>query len=693
MKRLVSLTILLTALLSSTIAFAAENREITVDGMIDSFVHDDDTLYYMSNSNHQVFALTLTDQEPTSIGQGGEALVVIQGNLYTLDADTETLRMIVQKNHQHAVNGVRLPITSALGGKDGWNIENMQDTPDGLYFLLYVDDDTDIPILCRYDWAQGTASSRKCGALHTYCYAGADQLYIIEREEQGRKVSRYNWSTKESAFIAYAPQGTNGFVYHQDRLFGSASGDIYQLTDDGYFTLSVKSPMGTDSRFAGCIMHEDWYVSALMSRIVFWNIHQAANASTSLTVLGASENTGYTAFLFEHPEVTVSFEQLDSDPMQLMQRMMTGELAFDVMKVTSNQLDIQRLATKGYLEDLTADSYLLQEVLSMYPAIQNAVMLANHLYAVPCDVTMDRGISYNDYNWRNAGLTDEQLPHSFLELFQFAQHDFSDLADDYALFPSGIDVHERFLDELLYMRIAENTQLGQSIRFSTAEFQALLLQLEAEIAIMTKAKTTPAFFRFGDVASLLPGNGRMLPLSLDGNTAPMIPAKISFYIVNPMSANKDMALAYIHSCVEAASGTIKLLLYPSAHDPIYSAYYLAEKPRLEAEAASLQSQINQLADDADQRALQEALALNQAAQAELDNANYKYDVSPDDIRSYQQDIAPYLFIRGALMHQIYTSDGSVFDTAIRQYLDHQMSIDQLLMELDRICSMIEMESE
>lgn len=692
MKRLISLIVLLVTMVLSVNAFAEGNKVVSANDYILSFVHDEDTVYFMTNSSRQVYSVGLADQEPTNIGQGGENLVVINNNLYTLDYNTEKLRLIVQNNHEHNVDGTRLPITSSLtNGSDVWEVANMQDTPNNLYWLLYVDY-SDEPILCRYNWAQGTASYRKVSYLLSYCYIDSDDLFIIQLDEKGRKVSQYNWSTDEMIFISYAPQGTNGYILHNGQLFGSESGNIYYLTDDGNFSLYAKSPVAMDSRFSGCILHNDWYVTASLSEVAFWSLSQSTHSSSSLTILGASNDSGYNEFVFAHPEVDVSVVQLEGNPdtSQLLQRMMLGELQFDVMKLNSNDFDIQRLASKGYLADLTSDIQLLQTVLSMYPSIQEMAIMGNRLYAIPCDIHVNNGIRYANNNWELAGLSDEEVPHTLIELLQFAQNGYLDVSDDFSLFSSELNLREQLLNEILLLQIAENTQAGRPIRFNTSEFKNFLHQFEDTLTVMTKAsRNGPYLFSIGDTSLL---SGSMLPLSLYGATEPIVPVNVSFYVVNPMSMNMEMALEYIRACVYATNDTSKLLLYPAEQEPIYSLYYLSTKTMLEMEAATLQSQIDKLTDNADKRDLQEQLSFNLSQQEELDAGSMKYSVSPDNIRYYDKNIAPYMFMRGTNLHSIYNNTGFVFESTIRQYLDNRLSIEQFVTELDRVCSMIEMEA-
>lgn len=696
MKRCMMLLLLLAILITSRTALAASGYLETGSRLGDVVVADD-TVYYMLEDTREVYAWRPGEESAVYCGQGGEALLSAGSGLYTLDHDAMSLRLLAGADA--GFDGMKLPIDKLVKDRNTyWNACMMQWTPDGLYWLMSIDYSDDVE-LCRYDPMTDSFSHKKVSRLMAFCLRGDGSLYVVEPDYEGRKVSRFDWAGKKLEYVAHVPQGSNGFVMQGEDLLCVADKEVFRMAPDGSVASVMKVPVSMDSRFSGCLMQGDCYVTGMWDKLGARSISQSSAQAVRLTVLGGEgfADDGFTRFMLAHPEVDVTLLDMGdiTDASALMQKLMTGELEYDVI-LLNEYFDLQQLMARGYLQDLSSDEALMQGVGRMCPALQSAVMSNGRLYAVPCSVLGSNLMVYYPEQWERAGLAD-RVPSSWAELLQFIIDDYPALSDEGVLFAGVTPGYERqaLFGALMRQAVMEAASAGEPIRMNTPAFKALLDQFERAMAVAERGR--------GDSYCLMDvgvGNStnalqryaaQMLLLSLDGAEAPVVPVRMQCYAVNPRSEHQELAIEYVRTCMDAVSANMRLTLWPDERTPILSSYYQLYQPQQRAEIDALESQVAAMEDSAEKRELQELLVVKYQELEALEST--KYEVSMEMIDCYRERIAPHLFVPNSMALSVTDVSGErfIFDNAIGQYEDHRMSADQFAAEIDRIIVMIEME--
>lgn len=618
-------------------------------------------------------------------------LFIADGVLYTLRKSPCQIIRIGQDRPDAPFDGLLIPhFEKRTGARDVWTPYAMQNTGTGLFWMMNVND-TDQAILCKFDLEKQELSSRSIDDLHAYCVHDDGTIWIIQRGMEGRILSAYHWEDATLEKLAVLPQGANGFVLQGDALLFNVKSEIMRRTPSGDIESVMYMPFLCDSRINSVLLDGDILTAAFSSQLACRSIQQGQNGQITLMVLNDDASTpGYLTFHQANPEVEVQFSQLKHYPntIELAQQILTGELPYDVFRISSSAFDLQALADKGYLEDMTGSLPLLEAVLQMEPQVLEIAMAQDRLVAVPCGI---HG-SYTAYmadNLRQAGLSDQDIPRSYDAFYDFMINWHASGAgedDAFCLFSiEQGDVFPFFLKELLKANIACYASQRKPVTFDTEEFRSLLTKCrQAAEAVEQENLAGYVLFELGYGRIT---DRQVIPLALTDAAEAVIPVIMDFYVINPLSANKQQALAYIESCVAAYTQEQRLQLYPAYREPIVNPAYTAYMHQWATEEEALKSKLD-TRDNAQRAEVQHLLDDHQLRR---NNAPAQYDISPDDIAYYKEQIAPRMFIPNSSMMDLTVHDTFAFETSISRYLDGNMSDDQFIEALENVCQMIAME--
>ncbi len=195
---------------------------------------------------------------------------------------------------------------------------------------------------------------------------------------------------------------------------------------------------------------------------------------------------GCKQFLSVHPDVTIEHNTdfVDSTS-ELVGQLVTKQFNFDVMSLSSMQINPHILMEKGYYLDLSQSETICQAVESMYPAFQQAATYDGKLYAFPYGVGF-HFMQIDPDDWREAGYTDDDIPQSYEELLQFLEGLCERLENDpdlpihmYMFFNALGDYdasdYTLFLTQLfLEDYIMQQQMAGKILSFDDEELEALL---------------------------------------------------------------------------------------------------------------------------------------------------------------------------------------------------------------------------
>ena len=385
-----------------------------------------DRTVYVRTSRGQVYAIqpdsgTLSLYDSGYAASDYDGLFAVDGILYTIRKDACQFVGVGESAHGAPLDGFVIPdFKKITHAREGWEIFNVRNTSSGLFWMMNPGD-TDGACLCRFDPEKKKLTCRSIQNFHEYGVSENGSIWIIQTGEGGRILSSYNWKSGKLTKAAVLPRAANGFVMQDDSLIWNDREDISRRMPDGTAEHVMYMPVTHNNRINSLLVDNDLLVNARDNMLACKSIRQARESTGSLTVLDiGTQDKGEYTFHNEHPEIEIRRSRLDydTDYDELYRKMLSGELEYDVLRISTSNIDLRALAEKGCLADLSSSSSLLEAVQQMEPRLLDTVMPDGRLLAVPCEIH-GRFTKYYASNLALAEFSPEDLPSTYDEFYDF----------------------------------------------------------------------------------------------------------------------------------------------------------------------------------------------------------------------------------------------------------------------------------
>ena len=539
----------------------------------------------------------------------------------------------------------------------------------------YSGDEITMPVIQRLDIATGETTdciSMTDTNMTSFCYdAASDTLYIPTQDTLYRSVGFGALEPCAYLNLQYISWGTNGLVL--DGKFYIAT----SFNGNGWScTTTDPSLMPARALRIGTYFRDD-------------------------TMAG---------FMNAHPDIPIVLADVNSfSADQLAQSMVSGNDAADIYSLSLSYGSFDQLRQKGYCVDLSNSEVLLNAVKQMNPDFTASFYQDGKLYAFP-ESASAISFGYSPSALEKIGLTEDDLPKTFLEFIDFAVMWIEDYADEYpdlSLFEYNYDIRNMFIGVIISRYVAYTATTGENLNFDTPLMHKLLNKLDSALPklkelnpedenqgfgmgfVTTSGGETTSLFT--ESMDLTPqqytwGDYKPLLLPLDEGMEPAETLILQVYLVNPNSECQREAITFLEYLAEHMDETTKIALYPDENTPVedpHMARYLADaQKQLEDAKASKET-----ADDADKRNWDDTISMYE------DNIAYYesnlYFVSADAIAQYRS-IEPYLHVYTNSLYASLSTDGAKL---LQRYLDNEINSDQFIKEFNRIIRMIQLENQ
>ena len=125
-------------------------------------------------------------------------------------------------------------------------------------------------------------------------------------------------------------------------------------------------------------------------------------------------------FMNAHPDIPIVLADVNSfSADQLAQSMVSGNDAADIYSLSLSYGSFDQLRQKGYCVDLSSSEVLLNAVKQMNPDFTASFYQDGKLYAFP-ESAGATGFGYSPSALEKIGLTEDDLPKTYLEFIDFA---------------------------------------------------------------------------------------------------------------------------------------------------------------------------------------------------------------------------------------------------------------------------------
>lgn len=436
-------------------------------------------------------------------------------------------------------------------------------------------------------------------------------------------------------------------------------------------------------------------------------------AAGALTVANEGGTTKHMAVVAEHPELNVTLASEYPQTMEeLTTAMVSGTGSMDVLCLTTSYNPVERLIDKGYAADLSGYPELMAVAGRMDPRFTQSVMRDGKLYALPVALSTNT-LGVNAEAMEKLGLTESDLPATWLEFLDFAANYYYDYGEENAdVALMDLNMRRSLFQMIRDQYVAAQLRDTGSVSFDTPLFRKLMQALEAiDFAELDPYEVKgdkiwegndanefyekqQLFTRYSEASPRAmdqSGYGRSnqpLILRLDSETEPVLPVIMTVMIVNPRSTRMDQAAAYLTAYAgHYDAETENIMFFPDQNDPVPNSYYEVQKQSYEESLRDVDSRIEK-ADESEKASLRETREQIQGYLDELENQ--RMSVTEEMIQAYREQVAPYLYVTPQTPLTNPESSNEL-DTLTSQYLDHAIDLDTYIREMDQRVRMMMLE--
>lgn len=436
-------------------------------------------------------------------------------------------------------------------------------------------------------------------------------------------------------------------------------------------------------------------------------------AAGALTVANEGGTTKHMAVVAEHPELNVTLASEYPQTMEeLTTAMVSGTGSMDVLCLTTSYNPVERLIDKGYAADLSGYPELMAVAGRMDPRFTQSVMRDGKLYALPVALSTNT-LGVNAEAMEKLGLTESDLPATWLEFLDFAANYYYDYGEENAdVALMDLNMRRSLFQMIRDQYVAAQLRDTGSVSFDTPLFRKLMQALEAiDFAELDPYEVKgdkiwegndanefyekqQLFTRYSEASPRAmdqSGYGRSnqpLILRLDSETEPVLPVIMTVMIVNPRSTRMDQAAAYLTAYAgHYDAETENIMFFPDQNDPVPNSYYEVQKQSYEESLRDVDSRIEK-ADESEKASLREIREQIQGYLDELENQ--RMSVTEEMIQAYREQVAPYLYVTPQTPLTNPESSNEL-DTLTSQYLDHAIDLDTYIREMDQRVRMMMLE--
>lgn len=447
-------------------------------------------------------------------------------------------------------------------------------------------------------------------------------------------------------------------------------------------------------------------------------IDDPAVQNGALTISGDTYSSSHRAFIQNNPDIDIEINNTISteDFTALANAMVSAEDSLDIITVNSQFCPLARIIDKGYAADLSAYPGIADVVATMDPSLTSCLMRDGNLYGIP--ISLDgNGLAYVPEILGELGMTEEDLPTTFVELLDFFtnwQYDYGEDHPEVSLI-GELNVKSVLMNIMMTSYMDVQLRDNGSITFDTPLFRKLMAAFEqidfTEIdpyeqygddiwndsdAVNEFYSRDTLFVNYGDYISPtsfgVDNYCMTMALPLDEGIEPLLAVSPIVMIVNPRTTRMDQAVIYLSEYVKNYDDYVSFALFPDNNEPVVNPTYELQMKSMNDELEKLKAQLEK-AEPEMKASLQESIDYYEESLANSDR--WKMRVSEEQITSFREKATPYFFAKLQTPLTDYSTGGTASDLSsiVQQYLQKAIDSETLIREFDNRIRMMMLEDE
>lgn len=309
--------------------------------------------------------------------------------------------------------------------------------------------------------------------------------------------------------------------------------------------------------------------------------------------------------------------------------------------------------------------------------------------------------------WESLGLTEDDLPTSLPELYDFAANwvwDYGEEHPEISLFDLGSYSSQLLYSLLLNDYIAYMQKQGGELVFDTPVFRRLMegfsaIDFEEILSVQDQDEDTywtpnALFSTSMSVGYLGYQDERFQPLylSLEEGGEPFIGMNLNVMTINPRTKRMDQALLYVSEYLDNLDKTsANIVLFPDHNDPVENDYYQSNLEDMQESLAKMQESLENASEE-NRAEIEQQIQWQEESIADWEN--YRYSVTAEQIADYRENVAPLIYvIRQNVFLNADTSATSEINKLLMQYIEGAVNLDSLVRELDQRVRLMQLEDQ
>ncbi len=545
-----------------------------------------------------------------------------------------------------------------------------------------------------------------------------ETMYTADGKMLPPSLSILNPTTGEMVKLMDAPaQQVGGIVYDaaSDTIYALGAGELFYSKAGAAFETAAYMPCDyPQDRMPAAILPGGYYAAIPNYASVYVrNTDPAQRPTRVLRIAGGYADEVTNAFMAAHPDIPVIFTQdYYGTAEAVSQNMISGSKSADLFLLGLSYGGFPDLRQKGYTADLSQSAILTQAVQDMYPQFISGLFKDGKLVAFPQSIYMNT-TSYAPKVLEKLGLQEPPKTLSeMIDLYVTWVEEYAEKHPDLQLMQNVWDIRQQLLSDIFTQYVTYYQKTGETLKFDTPVFHELLKKLDeampilkelnpededsmnARTYIMNGGQDNEPTALFNSYFDLNPGSYSYqnfegyepLYLSVAEGMEPVVSAQMQIFVMNPNSANQDLALQYLEFFAQNMPRALSITLRPEDNTPVEDPYY-------QKNMENMQKYLDEMKEQLKTAAPENVKDLESSIQSYEENMKwnekYRWSVSEEGITQYRAAV-PYISIMGENITLLAGSEEST--TLLRRYMEGQINSQQFIKEFDRIIRMIQMEN-
>lgn len=575
--------------------------------------------------------------------------------------------------------------------------------------------------LLRYDLTTGEA--QRDTLTFAIALAAYGDTAMVLRQDVNRMMAEETGMMLESlnADGAYDETIASNFDFSMGAPAQAENGTVY-LSGGGQYkrveneALTNLGSLGVSNGMAAkaFIVGEEYIVHSAEG-VFACPLAGTAQAATTLTISGGSMDNASVAFMQENPDIALNFDSRQINGSEAIRNDMVAGTANVDIYVIHELLGLRTMIDKGYVAEFTSDA-LLADAGNMYGVLQEALMRDGKLYGYPHMLRMNNWF-VNRTAWNEIYGEDREVPTTFEEFFDFIEEWETEYAEEYPeyqftqLYAGKNQLFSSVLEQYALMHASADTPLS----YNAPEFIAAAERLgeldvfsvdmenvsEETIMQMQEILMKPALIDMvglHDVLQYTQANETdedvyeaIAPMVFVKGETPALRVDMFAYIVNPASPNLEAAMQYIEYKSQNSGDALRVMISPQENTPVRYAGFAKTMEDIEKRQTDLQGRYD-AADDTEKVDIQ--AEMDRVAKEKEDAEANNWQASAEGIAHYRE-LAQYMTLgrNASFLYSSGDNSGATEELGdiLTRYFEGQMSLQQMVVELDKKIQMIYME--